>query len=374
MTGLKNKNEVLKAIKNDGLLLEYASPELRNDREVVLTAIQNNDWALEFASDELKKDFIICGTACLKKLNKNLMRFISPELKANKEFILGLVELDISFFNYCDKSLKADKQFILEVIKHGKNRSRCSYNIYNYINKNLRNDKDIVFEGIKNSVFYTYNIPLEFKDNKKLMIELIKIDSSILEYASVNLKNDPEVIITSIKKEGMCLKYASDRLKDNEKIVKLAIENNPFAILYASDRLQRNKRLLLKAVKINGEVLSEIPTEILNNVEIVDDKILEEAVKSYPDIQILINQRQKSIFHGLEDRGIGYLGILELLFKEIESYGKEMEKRCCLYSHTWEETKKIYIGYYTNDLMESNYLWSCIADLANELSEALKYN
>ena len=73
MTGLKNKNEVLKAIKNDGLLLEYASPELRNDREVVLTAIQNNDWALEFASDELKKDFIICGTACLKKLNKHFI-------------------------------------------------------------------------------------------------------------------------------------------------------------------------------------------------------------------------------------------------------------------------------------------------------------
>lgn len=126
--------------------------------------------------------------------------------------------------------------------------------------------------------------------------------------------------------------------------------------------------------KNKNEVLSELPTEILNNVEIVDDKILEEAVKSYPDIQILIDQRQKSIFHGLEDRGIGYLGVLELLFKEIESYGKEMEKRCCLYSHTWEETKKIYIEYYTKDLMESNYLWSCIADLANELSEALKYN
>lgn len=374
MTGWENKNKVLKAVKEDGLLLKYASETLRNDREVVIEAIKNNDWALEFASDELKKDFLICVMACLKKSNKNLMRFISPELKSNRNFILTLVLEDIAFFSYCDKSLKADKQFILEVIKRGKNRSCCSYNIYNYINKNLRNDKEIVFEGIKNSVFSTYNIPLEFKDNKKLMIELIKIDSSILEYASVSLKNDPEVIITSIKKEGMYLKYASDRLKDNEKIVKLAIENNPFAIIYASDRLQRNKRLLLKAVKINGEVLSEFSAEILNNVKIVDDKILEEAVKTYPDIQILIDQRQKSIFYGLEDRGIGYLGVLELLFKEIESYGEEMEERCCLYPHNWEETKKIYIEYYTKNKMESNYLWSCISYLANELSEALKYN
>nr|WP_317279415.1 DUF4116 domain-containing protein [uncultured Fusobacterium sp.] len=347
MTGWENKNKVLKAVKEDGLLLKYASETLRNDRELVIEAIKNNDWALEFASDELKKDFLICVMACLKKSNKNLMRFISPELKSNRYFILTLVLEDISFFSYCDKSLKADKEFILEVIKRGK--KSASYNIYTYISKTLRKDKDIIFEGIKHKLFHTYNIPLEFRDNKEIMIELIKIDSSILE-------------------------YASDRLKDNEKIVKLAIENNPFAILYASDRLQRNKKLLLKAVKINGEVLSELPTEILNNVEIVDDKILEEAVKTYPDIQILIDQRQKSIFHGLEDRGIGYLGVLELLFKEIESYGEEIEERCCLYPHNWEETKKIYIEYYTKDLMESNYLWSCIVYLANELSEALKYN
>lgn len=85
-------------------------------------------------------------------------------------------------------------------------------------------------------------------------------------------------------------------------------------------------------------------------------------------------KNKKDDFLGLEDREIGYLGVLELLFKEIESYGEEIEERCCLYSHTWEETKRIYIEYYTKDLMETNYLWSCIADLANELSEALKYN
>lgn len=81
-------------------------------------------------------------------------------------------------------------------------------------------------------------------------------------------------------------------------------------------------------------------------------------------------KNKKDDFLGLEDRGIGYLGVLELLFKEIESYGEEMEES----SHNWEETKRIYIEYYTKDLMETNYLWSCIADLANELSEALKYN
>ena len=52
MTGWENKNKVLKAVKEDGLLLKYASETLRNDRELVIEAIKNNDWAcLLYTSD-----------------------------------------------------------------------------------------------------------------------------------------------------------------------------------------------------------------------------------------------------------------------------------------------------------------------------------
>ena len=41
--------------KNGGIL-QYASEELRADREIVLAAVQDNGWALEYASDELRTD------------------------------------------------------------------------------------------------------------------------------------------------------------------------------------------------------------------------------------------------------------------------------------------------------------------------------
>ena len=37
-------------------VLEYASKELQNDREVVLAAVTQNGYALNFASEELKRD------------------------------------------------------------------------------------------------------------------------------------------------------------------------------------------------------------------------------------------------------------------------------------------------------------------------------
>ena len=42
------------AVQQDGDALEYASPELRADREVVLAAVDQNGDALRHASPELR--------------------------------------------------------------------------------------------------------------------------------------------------------------------------------------------------------------------------------------------------------------------------------------------------------------------------------
>ena len=36
------------------MALQYASKELKNDKQIVLAAIKENEWALQFSSDELK--------------------------------------------------------------------------------------------------------------------------------------------------------------------------------------------------------------------------------------------------------------------------------------------------------------------------------
>ena len=41
-----NKEYVLKAVKNNGYSLEYASNELKNNKEIVLEAIKKNGYSL----------------------------------------------------------------------------------------------------------------------------------------------------------------------------------------------------------------------------------------------------------------------------------------------------------------------------------------
>ena len=50
MTDWNDKEQVLKAVSEDGLLLENASDELRADREIVLPAVQEDGKALQHAS------------------------------------------------------------------------------------------------------------------------------------------------------------------------------------------------------------------------------------------------------------------------------------------------------------------------------------
>lgn len=50
------KASVFDAVKRDGFQLQYASEELKNDKEIVLKAIQSNKEAIQYASEEMQND------------------------------------------------------------------------------------------------------------------------------------------------------------------------------------------------------------------------------------------------------------------------------------------------------------------------------
>ena len=61
------KAEVLEAVKQDGYALEYASEELRGDREVVLAAVKQNGRALEQASFKLQFEIAACWVNAIEQ-------------------------------------------------------------------------------------------------------------------------------------------------------------------------------------------------------------------------------------------------------------------------------------------------------------------
>lgn len=85
-----NRATVLAAVARDGRALEYASDELKNDREIVLAAVkQTHGRALEHASDELRND---------------------------RSFMLKAIEMDATCFKYATEDQRSDRELVLAAV------------------------------------------------------------------------------------------------------------------------------------------------------------------------------------------------------------------------------------------------------------------
>ena len=63
----------------------------------------------------------------------------------------------------------------------------------------------------------------------------------LLEYASEKLKNNKDVVMAVVKKNGRALKYASEELKNDRDVVMVAVAENSNALNYASENLKDDK-------------------------------------------------------------------------------------------------------------------------------------
>ena len=55
------------------------------------------------------------------------------------------------------------------------------------------------------------------KENKEYILEVVKKQGKLLEFASEELQDDEEVVIEALKQDGEALEFASDRLKDQKR-------------------------------------------------------------------------------------------------------------------------------------------------------------
>lgn len=141
-----DKEFFLKAVKINGLVLQYSPEEMRNDKEIVMSAIYNCGRALEYASYELRN---------------------------NKEFVFEATKHAPCLLKYASPSLKDDKEFILELAK---------YNIFSIV--------DII-----------KNISERLKNDKELILDIVKMEGRALIYASTHLQADIDIYLTAIKNE-----------------------------------------------------------------------------------------------------------------------------------------------------------------------------
>lgn len=97
-------NEVIPAVKKNGMSLVIYSDEIRDQPNVVLSAVQQNGMALQFASEELKNNKVIVTNAV--RQNGMALKFASERLKDDADVVFEALQNGTRNIKFASERLK----------------------------------------------------------------------------------------------------------------------------------------------------------------------------------------------------------------------------------------------------------------------------
>lgn len=184
--------------------LQYASQELRADREAVLAIVRWSGFSLKDASAALRNDRLV---------------------------VLAAVTSDAMSFSFASKELRNDLEIAFEAVKG-------SYKNLEYAGPAPRGDCKIVRLAVMQSCESFKFASESLRNDRELILQIVERGPSYLKYASPKLRDDCGVVLAAVKQRGSSLQYASKRLKADRDLVLKAMEQDRANLKYASKELQ----------------------------------------------------------------------------------------------------------------------------------------
>ena len=176
----KDRYIILAAVRWDGCVLEYASPELRGDPEVVLAAVKHAGYALKFAS---------------------------PELRGDRRVVMEAVRQDGYALEYASQELRGDLEIVQVAIKHSNGYA------LEYADEKLRGDRDIVLDAVHLNGYAFKYADEKLRGDRAIFLAAVRWDGCVLEYASSELRGDRDIVLEALKhSHGYALQYATEEL------------------------------------------------------------------------------------------------------------------------------------------------------------------
>lgn len=292
----------------DGMFLECASEEMREDRSVVLKAFIQNPRAFKFIGKGLRQspEFIneILAIHRTNMLHWNLTyeeayeaiyQHLPDNFKHDVNFILSLVDIDEKIFHMIPPELHGNRDFILKYA------SQYPKILQMQAANPLFLKRAFVKEILQQSGLLLEYLPA-FQDNEEMVIEAIKQNPAACHFASKKLKNDIPFISKAytIHKSIMRFIYNPTFIekliaaKDFEWLRDISIDDrllavikhNPEAVQFVSKPFQSSQNFLLKALSANKNTLKFITNEefLVNHLLRYDTEfpLLSEELKKRP--------------------------------------------------------------------------------------------
>ena len=218
--------EVLSAVKINGIELEHANALLRDDNAICLAAVNQCGDALEYCSQRLRDDYELALTAIA---TRNF-----------RKSVLG----------YSDA--------------------------WHFVSERLKNEYDFILDAIRYNYTIILDIPQNLPGEAYFMEQAVQRNGTVIRYASHDIKQNRRIVLKAAKKNGwfLCLDDFAE-YRQNREVALAACCSNPSALEYVSDEFKKDKSFVAEVVRSGGNWISlveNISEEVLCNDEVLFDK------------------------------------------------------------------------------------------------------
>lgn len=263
--------DVLKAVKKDGMLLDYAKIEYRNDETIVQEAVKQNPKAITFAKyDFLKNERFMLN---ILRHNKKAFEFFPHEWKDKVEFVEVAVELP-EMFDFVSTRIKYHPNILLRIL-------RSNPLIFKHLPEKFQSNKKFVLKAFESSVPLTLtlrDLPKKLRGNEKLVLFALKnslpadlnlIDLRLLKSPDFALKMirdgfNVDALIVLWKEFNINTSFISDL----SYLRYIAGDASAWGSLNKQDK-QDNKEFVKKALKVNSLVYNKLSETLQQDPEII---------------------------------------------------------------------------------------------------------
>jgi hypothetical protein len=109
----------------------------------------------------------------------------------------------------------------------------------------------------------------ELKNDKDLVLQLLKVNGNNLKLATDEFKDDKKLVLAAIKSKKESFQYASSRLRDNTSLVNYILKFSPRQIKHAGSRFKEDKALVSKLLKDSPVIMNYIHEDLKNDLDIL---------------------------------------------------------------------------------------------------------
>lgn len=192
--------------------------------------------------------------------------------RENKDVIIAVVSHNYWNYKKIDKSFLGDIDIVKIILKN--------IDIYSDISEELQNNIEMqklaitinpkAFRKIKNKNDEITNFAIDrFKEN------IFYADDRFIE-------NNEKKLFEILENYSPKLKDVGDKLKNNKNIVLTLVKENGEELMYASEILQKDKDVVMAAVKNNGKSLQFVSNDLRNDKDFIYELVKNECKKFFP--------------------------------------------------------------------------------------------